>query len=340
VLNTTTITVETKMSSKPKNPDYYAHVLKILFVSIVFTYFIVTVSTAEPAHMDALNNSCVECHKTLSRFTDEQVRLNEIRIKHIEENNASCSLECHEDVIRRRASDNYQQWYDSEHSTYYVTCDACHGGDPASHTEEKAHAAMKEINDLASPIYFKNIPDTCGKCHAEEIDKFKNTMHYQRLGATASGPSCITCHKTHSFKVLKSSELTVVCSVCHNLQNQIATAKVPSDAKNALEKQEELKKEILKARIAIDKTKASGKDVPAAELYLEKAKNTLDGLPHLWHGFDLKNFDKQAQEGIDLAKKAEYEASGVEPEIPVTPGIGIIPIAGILSILYLIRQRE
>lgn len=327
------------MSSKFKNPYFYRHVFKILFVSIVLAYFIVNVGTAEPGHLDGLDNSCVNCHKTLTPFTKEQERLNEIRIQHIEENNASCSLECHEDIIRRIASDNYQQWYDSEHSNYYVTCDTCHGGDPASDTEEKAHASMKNINDPESPIYFKNIPDTCGKCHAEEIDKFKNTMHYQRLSATATGPSCITCHKTHSFKILKSSELTVLCSVCHNLQDQIATASVPGDAKNALEKQEELKTDILEARVAIVNAKSSGKEVATAELYLNKAENALDGLPHLWHGFDLKNFDEHVQEGIDWAKKAEYEASGVEPTVPAVSGIGMIYIVGIFLIFYLNRNR-
>lgn len=328
------------MSSKSKNPYFYIRVFNILFVSIVLALFIVTTGTANPGHLDALDNSCIDCHKKMSPFTEEQEKLNEIRIKHIEENNASCSIECHEDVMRKRASNNYQQWYDSEHSNYYVTCDTCHGGDPASDTEETAHASMKDINDPESPIYFKNIPDTCGKCHAEEIDKFKNTMHYQRLSATANGPSCITCHKTHSFKVLTTSELTVLCSVCHNLQDQIATASVPSDAKNALEKQEILKTGILEVRVAIVNVKSSGKEIATAELYLNKAENILDGLPHLWHGFDLENFDGQVQEGIDWIEKAKYEVSDVEPTVPATSGIGIIFIVGIFVIFYVIKNRE
>lgn len=328
------------MPPKPKNSYFFMHVFKILFVSIVLALFIVNAGTAKPGYTDSPDNSCVDCHKKISPFTEEQGRLNEIRIKHIEENNASCSFACHEDVLRRRASDNYQQWYDSEHSNYYVTCDICHGGDPASHTEEKAHASMKDINNPDSPIYFKNIPDTCGNCHFEEIDYFKNTMHYQRLSATASGPSCITCHKTHSFKILTSSELTVVCSVCHNLQEQIASASVPRDAKNSLEKQEKLKTGILEARVAIVNAKSSGKEVATAELYLNNAENTFDGLPHLWHRFDLKNFDENVQKGIEWAKRAEYEASGVEPEVPEIPGFGIIMITGIFAMLYIIGKRE
>ena len=292
---------------------------------------------AGAVHLNALNNSCVDCHKSLSPFTEEQARFNEIRIKHIERN-ISCQLECHEDMIRKTAADNYHQWSASEHSKYFVTCDACHGGDVDAKTAAEAHASMKNATDPNSTIYFKNIPDTCGKCHAEELEHFRNTMHYQRLRATASGPSCITCHQPHTFKVLKASELTAVCSVCHNAKDKIATPSVPRDAKQALEKAEELQEEVVRAKNAIEEAKARGEDVSSAQRNLDKAMLVVKDIPSLWHGFNLKDFDKQVQEGIDSARKAEYMASGVEPTVNPTPGVGIVVVLGIFSVLYLIMR--
>ena len=306
-------------------------------IILLFVFSIALISPSGAVHLDVLNNSCVDCHKTLSPFTDEQSRFNDIRQNHIGKN-ISCSLECHADIIRKRASDNYQQWSDSIHSQYYVTCDACHGGNPDVKTEIGAHASMKDINDPNSTIYFKNIPDTCGKCHAEELDNFKNTMHYQRLKAESRAPSCVTCHSPHSFKVLKASELTPPCSVCHNPKDQIAVASVPKDAKEALEKQKEFQEEVLKAKNAVAQAKAAGKDIASAQVDLDKAVAVMDNIPSLWHGFNLKDFDEQVQSGIDWAKKAEFKISGVEPTVPSTPGFGIALLLGIFSVLYLIRK--
>ncbi|VVB96296.1 Cytochrome c7 c [uncultured archaeon] len=311
---------------------------RFIAISLFFIYFILLAAPTGAVGLDGLNNSCVDCHKKLSPFTDEQSRFNEIRLNHTERN-ISCSLECHEDVIRKRASDNFQQWSDSAHSEYYVTCDACHGGDPTAITEAGAHAAMKNVSDPNSSIYFKNIPDTCGKCHAEELDHFKNTMHYQRLRAESRAPSCITCHQPHTFKVLKAAELTTVCSVCHNQKDNIATPTVPNDAKQALEKQNELQGEILNAKNIVAQAKAKGMDVSTAQMDVDAAVAVMNNAPSLWHGFNLKDFDTQIQSGIDYAKKAEYMASDAEPTVPRAPGIGIAFVLGIFALLYLIRKR-
>jgi hypothetical protein len=198
---------------------------------------------------------------------------------------------------------------------------------------------MKGKNDVNSPIYFKNIPETCGKCHAEEMEHFKDTMHFQRLKAESSAPSCITCHKTHSFKVLKASELLPLCSVCHNQKNNIAIASVPLDAKKALEKQAEFQDELLKAKISLAEAKASGKDVTSEQIDLDKAQAVMDNIPSLWHQFNLKDFDGQIQNGIDSAKKSEHATSQVEQTVPRLPGVGVIMILAIFAILYLIRKR-
>ena len=318
-------------TKKQENDLYrvYGVMTLVIFISLIIP--------VKASHLEVLNNSCVDCHQSLSPFTDEQIRFNEIRLNHTQRN-ISCSLECHEDVIRKRAMDNFQQWSDSSHSKYFVTCDVCHEGDPDKKTEFETHSLMKNISDPESSIYFKNIPDTCGKCHVDELEHFKNTMHYQRLRSTTKAPSCITCHQPHSFKVLKASEITTICSICHNLKDQIASANVPKDAKLALEKADEFKEEIFKAKKSLADAKAAGKDVSSAQMDLDKAIVVMDDVPFLWHSFNLKDFDEQIQAGSDWVKRAEYKTSGVEPTVPV-PEVGIIIVLGIFAIVYLIRKR-
>ncbi len=327
------------MSLKTKNPKEPYFLFLYGCISLVsFIAFIAFIAPAGASQSDALNNSCVDCHKTLSPFTDEQARFNEIRQNHIDRN-VTCSLECHEDIIRKTAKDNFQQWSDSEHSKYYVTCNACHGGDPNAKTKAEAHAAMKNITDPNSTIYFKNIPETCGKCHTEELNNFKNTMHYQRLKAESRAPSCITCHKPHTFKVLKASELTPLCSVCHNPNDQVAPANVPKDAENALGMADELRGDVLKAKNAVAEAKAKGKDTSSAQADLDKATAVMNDIPSLWHSFNLNNFNQQIQNGIDSAKNAENKVSSVEPTIPATPGFEIALAFGVFAIIYLIKRR-
>ncbi len=325
------------MSSKTRNPKKYY--IMLLYSCALIVSFFAFIVPAGASHLDALNNSCIDCHKTLSPFTDEQSRFNEIRQNHTERN-ISCSLECHEDLILKKATDNFQQWSESGHSAYYVTCDACHGGNPRAKTEAEAHASMKSVKDENSSIYFKNIPETCGKCHAEELDHFKNTMHYQRLKSESRAPSCVTCHQPHTFSVLKASELTPLCSVCHNSVDQIAAANVPKDAKNALEKASELQEEVRKAKNDVADAKSKGKDVTSAQSDLDKATAVMDNVPSLWHSFNLMDFDQQVNNGIDWAKRAQFKTSGAEPTVPPrTPGVGIVAVLGIFAILYLIRKQ-
>src|SRR3990172_2901235 len=108
--------LKTKKQNKDNLCCVYGFIALVIFLSLIIP--------VKASHLEVLNNSCVDCHESLSPFTDEQIRFNEIRLNHTERN-ISCSLECHEDVIRKRAMDNFQQWSDSEHSKYYVTCDTC-----------------------------------------------------------------------------------------------------------------------------------------------------------------------------------------------------------------------
>jgi len=101
--------------------------------------------------VNASENSCIDCHKTLTPFMEVQKQFNQIRIQHLERN-VNCQLDCHEDRVRQLATANYQQWSESLHALRGVTCDICHGGNPKEATKEKAHIGKLNNTDPESPV--------------------------------------------------------------------------------------------------------------------------------------------------------------------------------------------
>ncbi len=107
-------------------------------------------------------------------------------------------------------------WKGSIHQRHGVTCDRCHGGNPLAADKAAAHVGVLGSNDPKSPVYFNNIPATCGKCDGAEFYKFRQSLHYQKLEATGEGPECVTCHGSMETKILAPNTLVAVCQRCHN----------------------------------------------------------------------------------------------------------------------------
>src|SRR5659263_162003 len=151
------------------------------------------------------DNSCLDCHEKLTAFSEKEKELNDIRIKHLQRD-VACSLECHATTIDKIAKSNYEQWTNSKHAMFNVTCDSCHGGNTSSDVKEIAHIGVSRSSESNSSVFYRNVPDTCGKCHKDELNQFKNSLHYQNLKALKQAPSCDTCHMPHEFKVLNTSQ--------------------------------------------------------------------------------------------------------------------------------------
>lgn len=286
------------------------------------------------------NNSCIDCHKNINPYSDEQVQFNDIIVNHTERN-VSCSLDCHKDIIRKMAIDNYQQWTESSHASYYVTCDNCHGGNPKASNMTMAHIGILNTTDANSSIYFKNIPETCGKCHTSELENFENTMHYQRLQADALAPSCITCHSPHTFTVPGTLDITKVCSICHNPTNLPSLTSVPKDAKNALDKVTYFNSLLIDTKNYITDAKSSGKDTTTAQYALDNAISISDNIPSMWHRFDLKSFDQNIQKGIDTLENARnglVEENNTQNNMKA-PNIPIAMVIMVLFVAYWLITR-
>lgn len=303
----------------------------ILFVFILlFAVFVIPGVLAD--------NSCLNCHEKLSAFNETEQQFNQIRLQHLARN-IPCSLECHTATLSKFAKSNYEQWTNSKHALFNVTCDNCHGGNPASDVKEKAHVGVLLDSDPNSSIFYRNVPETCGKCHTNELNNFKNSAHYQKLKALRQAPACDTCHMPHEFKILNVSEFQGLCSQCHNINMGVAPSDAPDKAIAALQSADNLKGEIQKADDAIRSAKQQGKDVSAAQKDIDKAISIRDSLPVLWHSFDLSNFNNVTDSGIKDAQQAQTEA-GMPAAKPSTPGFGVVlSLTGIIALYLILRRR-
>lgn len=299
----------------------------LIFSMLLFAIFIIPEALAE--------NSCLNCHEKLSVFNETEKQFNEIRVKHLTRD-VSCSVECHASTLDKIAKSNYEQWTKSKHALLGVTCDKCHGGDADSDVKETSHTGIYRSSDARSSVYYKNVPETCGKCHVDELDNFKNSVHFQKLEALEQAPTCDTCHVSHEFEVLAVEEFHGLCSNCHNSEMRIAPADAPDDAIIALENAETLKSEIKLAQDAIKQFKKEGHDTSIAQNELDKALAIHDNLPVIWHSFDLSSFEKLITDGIESAQKSQKEAGMQQtPDAPPsTPGFGIILSLLGFSIIY------
>ncbi len=285
------------------------------------------------------DNSCLNCHEKLSAFSEKEKELNEVvRIKHLARD-IPCSLECHATTLNKIAKSNYEQWTKSKHALFSVTCDKCHGGDPDSDIKENAHIGIARSSESNSTVFFRNVPETCGKCHTNELKEFKNSAHYQKLKALKQAPTCDTCHQPHGFKVLNVSDFHDLCSNCHNPDMRVAPSDAPDKAITALENAQKLKDEIKLADNAIKQAKQQGKDVSLAQKDLDTAASIRDSLPVLWHGFNLPHFEEVIDSGIKSAQQAQLD-TGLPLAKPSTPGFGtVLSLTGIIAIFLLLRRR-
>lgn len=298
----------------------------LLFILAIF---------ATPGH--SAENSCINCHEKLTAFNEKEKGLNEVRIKHLERD-VACSIECHEATLDKFAISNYDQWTRSKHARVNVTCFNCHSGDPSSDKKETAHLGVLRSSEISSTVFYRNVPETCGKCHQNELIQFRESIHYQRLKADKQAPTCDTCHNPHEFKVLNINQFKDLCSSCHNNEMKIAP-EIPEQAVKAIDNANMLMTQIAKAESAIELAKQQGKDITVAQKELDKAIAIRENLPTLWHNFNLPHFQNITENGIVFARNALMGQVSTQ-EKPKTPGFGMISALTVLILMILLRRKK
>src|ERR1019366_718034 len=145
----------------------------------------------------------------------------------------NCSA-CHRGVKETASIQHtFADWEASVHGKSGLDCQACHGGDAFRRDMEGAHAGLLASTDPKSPVYFTNIPATCGKCHEAEFTAFKKSKHYAELENSGRGPNCVTCHGSMANHIMKPKELEVTCVLCHRKPTQAFAAEVALEESRA-----------------------------------------------------------------------------------------------------------
>lgn len=134
-------------------------------------------------------------------------------------------IECHsnEDFYARfpKLYNYYQEWIESPHAVSGVTCDDCHGGNPAGATVQLAHRGMFPVNDEKSSLYFSAQPATCGTCHREKQLEFEQSKHFLALQkGTAAAPTCTVCHPAMNKRPSYQAIVLDACTTCHKADNR------------------------------------------------------------------------------------------------------------------------
>ena len=92
-----------------------------------------------------------------------------------------------------------------------ATCEDCHG-----------HHEILPVQDPRSRVNRLNIPETCGRCHADILKEFESTVHAEvarRHDPSVRAALCSDCHTAHAITHTNTPEfmLDIVseCGVCH-----------------------------------------------------------------------------------------------------------------------------
>ncbi|MHC4504524.1 MAG: cytochrome c3 family protein [Planctomycetota bacterium] len=139
-----------------------------------------------------------------------------------EEAKDSC-VECHGKasflVTNKKLYDYFRRWGSSIHKQEGVTCVDCHGGNSGSSDKEKAHGGDLDEAQASSAVNFRNIPRTCGECHQDIYEGFRESAHFEHVvteNQEDQGPTCVTCHGSINVAVLNVDTVEEACRACHN----------------------------------------------------------------------------------------------------------------------------
>jgi len=217
----------------------------------------------------------------------------------------SCAT-CHSDpeflVTNKKLYDYYQRWDASIHDQEEVTCDDCHGGDPSASNKKAAHGSGVGAADPDSGIYYKAIPETCGVCHEDILEGFRESEHFDHVEklekGDKQGPTCVTCHGGIDVDVLNVNTVEEVCTQCHN-QKSDNHPEIPGEARK-----------LLNRFLSIHRfyryitTNAQSEDASA---FFRDLDPRLHDLTVTWHTFDLEAVEEGTGEVLKTLKAKREE---------------------------------
>lgn len=207
----------------------------------------------------------------------------------------STCVDCHKALPHDgHEAHDYSEWQKSVHAKKGVTCEQCHGGDATSPTMQKAHTGLYSPQKKGSPLYFTEIPKTCGKCHAAELAEFKKSFHYKELERSGHGPNCVTCHGAMAVDVLQPQQMENTCSVCHRVRTDAVEGLVTLNLAGAAMRRWEsvYTKAVAKKLVTTQETEK-----------IRMQRSAYADVQRQWHAFAMKAVVQNARAIVNTAKQ-------------------------------------
>jgi nitrate/TMAO reductase-like tetraheme cytochrome c subunit len=216
----------------------------------------------------------------------------------------SC-VDCHSDrdflVTNKKLYTYFQEWQQSIHKQEEIACSDCHGGNPKLSDKEGAHGADIAESNQKSAVNFRNIPETCGECHDDFLQAYRQSPHFEHLIAEKQeeqGPNCVTCHGSINSTVLNVNTVQEACERCHNDESE-NHPEIPETAKTVLNK-------FLSIHRFYRYITVKG-DPSESKEFFQNIGDRVYKLSVNWHAFDLDAVEESTGALLDLLKKKRDE---------------------------------
>lgn len=124
---------------------------------------------------------------------------------------ANTCVSCHAGLDDEDMSLPVFEWQRSVHSPAGISCQDCHGGNPASNVEDEAHDVEMDFVGLPDPYV---IHELCGECHQVQMENYVPSPH----GLEGDfWPNCVDCHANHEVVFPRASLISIPdnCEDCH-----------------------------------------------------------------------------------------------------------------------------
>ena len=217
----------------------------------------------------------------------------------------SC-IKCHSNpdflVTAKKLYDYYKDWETSIHHQEGVSCEDCHGGNPQARDKKGAHGTEVSGGLTAgSAVSFANIPATCGNCHDDIYEGFRQSNHIAHLlkkKQEKQGPNCVTCHGSMNTTVLNVNTVKQACERCHN-EKTANHPEIPDKANDILNR-------FLSIQRYYRYIGIRGEPAETQAFFAVMDERVRD-LSVLWHTFDLPKIDKETRFVLELLKTRRAE---------------------------------
>jgi predicted CXXCH cytochrome family protein len=183
--------------------------------------------------------TCTDCHGGNDTTLDTEAAHRQ-GFKSLRDRQASPAMcaECHSDIDKMRPYnlpvDQLAVYQTSQHGravargdVQAAICTDCHG----------VHD-IRGVSDPSSSAYSRNIPATCGRCHADSslmepyglsaslVAEYEGSIHGRSLleVGNTTAPNCTTCHGVHGATPPGIGDVDKICGACHDQTRQAFVA--------------------------------------------------------------------------------------------------------------------